>query len=178
MNDNKLRHKILRILSNRTIENDVASLKGEARNVIGISFDNLSEQTKCSDSEIRAVTSLLFTNKEVDLYDMKFKGLYITENGIAAYSTKKYIKVRQNYIIQIIKDSVQIFIPIISMIIALVAVSNNDSGKIDRLETELRKTQLQLTNMVESVQKGQSHTKQTTNEHFEHSPAPRDRVGK
>ena len=55
------------------------------------------------------------------------------------------------------------------MIIALVAVSYNDSEKIDKLETELRKTQLQLTNMEKSVQKELNSTNPNTNEYFEHN---------
>jgi hypothetical protein len=145
MNDNIIRHKVLNILAEKSNKNTVLSFKGENTGEYTVPFETLIAKIKCSETEMVRAISLLLTNKEVYFYNVEFKGFFIEDNGLNAYSTNKYLAIYRNNIFQIAKDVVQIFIPVISMAIALVAVSNNGAKNIDKLETELQKTQLQLT---------------------------------
>jgi len=166
MNDNICRHKILKILSERLIETDVAFVNGEKSNVWAMSFKTISEKTGCSELKIRQVVSVLLENKEVFLNTLEFKGLGVEEAGLSAFSTKKYLNTYKSDIINLLKDIVQIFIPIISMTIALIAVSNSDSEKIDKLETRLQEIQVSITNMEENTEK---YTNKYQNQNFEFS---------
>jgi len=151
MNNDIIRHKVLTILAEKSNNNTILSLNGENTGEYTVSFKDIFANIKCSEVEIVNSVSLLLSNKEVYFYNAEFKGLLIEDIGIGAYSTKKYLNIYRNNIFQIIKDIVQIFIPVISMIIALVAVSNNGTKNIDKLETEIQETQLQLTDMQKAL---------------------------
>lgn len=162
MNDNIVRHRILRELSKITIKNDVKSITQIVNEQYDLTLEELPKRTKCSDIEIRRSVSLLLLNNEVFLLNTEKKGLLIEEAGVSAYSTNKYIKVFYNNIISIIKDVVQILIPVISMIIALIAVANSDSKKSDMLEIKMQKMQIQLKDIGEYIKRQQDNTAKPT----------------
>lgn len=167
LNDNIVRHRILKVLSEKLVENDVAHVNGENSGTWAVSFKEISEKTKCSELKIRQAVSVLLYNKEVFLNNVEFNGLGAEEAGLSALSTNKYLNLNKSNILNFIKDIVQILIPIISMVIAFVAVSNKDNGKIDKLETKLQEMQISLTNTEEYIKKLQDNTLKATNLSFE-----------
>ncbi|GAA4276000.1 hypothetical protein [Aquimarina mytili] len=78
---------------------------------------------KCNRFELEKISSELYQNKEIGYYDYDFKGLYIEEKGVASYSNKKYYSLFINWITDSIKLGVQIFIPVLSLLIAYMALS-------------------------------------------------------
>lgn len=168
MNDNFTRHKILKVLSAKLVENDVAHANGENSGTWAVPFKEISEKTKCSEFKIRQAVSVLLDNKEVFLNNVEFNGLGVEEAGLSAFSTNKYLNIYKSSIINFIKDLVQIFIPVISMAITLIAVSNsNHNVKIDKIETKLQEMQVSLTNTEEYIKKLEDASLEATNPLFE-----------
>jgi hypothetical protein len=150
MNANLIRHKVLEILSAIIVQSDVSIvLHNEETDDFAVSCEDLSKQIGCSVAEIIEANSVLISNKEIGVYNMKFRGCFATIEGVASYSTKKYLNTYKNNIKQKIKDFVQIFIPVISMLIALIAVSasNNQNEKVGRLENEIIEIKSEIRNI-------------------------------
>lgn len=118
MNSNLLRHKLLRILSER-----FAYAEDKSGETLGVSFDEIYRQLKCNETELRILISELLENKEIGYVDDDIIiGLHAWEKGVAAYSTKKYKYVFWKKVFGSISMSVNIIIPVFSFIISCIAL--------------------------------------------------------
>jgi hypothetical protein len=145
MNVNIERHKLLKILSEHFIDIELGVSED---NILGIDFKKLYILLKCDYKKLKIISSELYTYDEIGFYDNKelnTVGLYIKPNGITAYSNKKYKNIFYSRVKNILKDFVQIVIPILSLIVAYFAiqlkiseVNNYNQKQIDTLQKEIK----------------------------------------
>jgi hypothetical protein len=142
MNYTIKKHKLLEILA---IQN-VNVQTGEAKvHVLGISYDEIHKKLNVTHNQLLTLTSELFENKEIGYHNAhNFEGLYAETKGIAAYSTKKYLKLNRKIAIDNIKDIIQIVIPVISLIVAVFAITlkiesfnHKNEERIENLEKRI-----------------------------------------
>lgn len=131
MNDNLKRHRLLQLLSQHFIKVETE----DSSDPIGISFEDLQSKLDCSKIELRRISSTLYDNKEVDYMDIGVVGMFATEKGLSAYSDKKYKRESNLRLKNNIKDLIQITVPLLSLIIAFLALTS----KIDTLNKQNEK---------------------------------------
>ncbi len=140
MNDNLKRHKILEILSKQFIKVETE----DSSEAIGVSFEDLQVKLNCSKIELRRVSSTLYDNKEVDYMDIGLVGMFATEKGLSAYSDEKYKRESNLRLKNNIKDIVQIVVPILSLLIAYLALSFKINKLNEQNEKELKEINKKL----------------------------------
>lgn len=124
-----IRHKILKILAKEYIQNEE---KVDAT-FQGVPFDELCRILHNNYKNLRLDISVLFENKEIDFYEnQNSKGLIINEKGLSSLSEKKYRKIYSKKVVDSLKNFVHIFIPIISVLIAYLALTS----RIDTINSE------------------------------------------
>lgn len=155
MNRNLLRHRLLDILSKQFVFAEESKTEP-----LGVSFDKLYEQLKLSDSELRILISELYESKEIeDFDDDNIIGLALSPTGLTSFSNKKYIDSFWKQILNPVKNSVAIAIPIFSFIISCIAlyISIDTDKSKDKVELNIVKQRLELlekhTNMQQLVPK-------------------------
>lgn len=126
MSDKK-RHEILGYLIEPILEH-----YGSDENIKACSLKEIEEKFKLNPREIWVYVSELIQNKEIVYYNKNFKGFMGTDNGIVSFTTKKYLNRKRNYNRETTKFLLGIFIPVISLLIALFSVII----KIDNINTE------------------------------------------
>src|SRR5574343_1232649 len=134
MNLYKKRHKLLELLSKH--RNNVELNKAKY-NAFGVTFEDIYKSLNCNDDELHIITSELYTSQEIgyhNAYDII--GLFAKEKGLSAFSNKKYLKLWWDNLFNISKNIVQIFIPILSLIIAYVALTTKSSNLQKQSEKE------------------------------------------
>lgn len=138
MNYYKQKHKVLKFL---TFSNN---FQLDENNLLkkGLSFKDILNNLNVSETELNIIISELYENKEIKKGN---DGLIIEKKGISSFSNNFYIKESRNYKLNLIKDYVQIIVPILTSIIAIIAVSNNNTSKIERKLNEIEK-QLKVKN--------------------------------
>lgn len=141
MNINIRRHKVLQILSIKRINGEL----GNRTEPLEVSFDEIYKKLKCNEAVL--IFSKLFSEKEIAYHNaFGVKGLYLTKEGLVAFSNKKYIKEYYSILVGYLKDFVQIFIPILSLCIAFLALSlkhldteKSLNNRIDSLKIDVYK---------------------------------------
>lgn len=76
----------------------------------------------------------MIQNNEIAFYHIKFKGFIGTDIGIVSYTSKKYLERKKNNRRESIKFYLGVFIPLVSLLIALFSILN----KFDRIDTETK----------------------------------------
>lgn len=137
MRYNLKRHLLLKILTNKFVtENEIQPLaKNINSDIVGLSFEEIEKTLKISPIQREMILSELDKSEEVIFFNLKEKGCFINEkNGISSFTDKKYILRNRNIIIGWIKDFVQIVIPVLALIVAILSITT----KIDkfRLQTD------------------------------------------
>ena len=133
MNKNLQRHKLLEILSLQYINSDI-----DPDLNIHVSCKEIYSKLKISEFDLYMIIKELTSNEEIDYYfwnDEDKKGLYAKPNGVTAFTNNKYVRLRNKQLKENIKDIVQIFIPVISLIIAFIALTikfNNNKVENDQ----------------------------------------------
>ena len=136
MNLYKKRHKLLELLSKH--RNNVELNKAKY-NALGVSFEEIYKELKCNDDELHVITSELYTSDEIGYHDAyNIIGLFAKDKGLSAFSNRKYIKLWWDNLFNISKNIVQIFIPILSLIIAYVALTSKSNQFQKKSEKELQ----------------------------------------
>ncbi|MDK2773326.1 MAG: hypothetical protein KYX68_14065 [Flavobacterium sp.] len=136
MNLYKKRHKLLELLSKH--RNNVELNKAKY-NALGVSFEEIYKELKCNDDELHVITSELYTSDEIGYHDAyNIIGLFAKDKGLSAFSNRKYIKLWWDNLFNISKNIVQIFIPILSLIIAYVALTTKSNQIQKKSEKELQ----------------------------------------
>ncbi|MBC7439609.1 MAG: hypothetical protein H7250_06470 [Flavobacterium sp.] len=100
----------------------------------GLSYKDILNNLNVSETELNIIISELYENKEIK---NGHDGLIIEKKGISSFSNNFYIKQSRNYKLNLIKDYVQIIVPILTSIIAIIAVSNNNTSKIEKKINEI-----------------------------------------
>ena len=140
---NLRKHKLLGILSEQYILSEI----GETENKeIGLNDDVILEKLKMSKYKYELIKQSLLDSSEVERHNPRYiLGLYSTLKGVASFNDKKYTKAFFDDIINILKNIVQIVIPILSLFIAYYAiqlkiseVNNYNQKQIDTLLKEIK----------------------------------------
>ncbi|WP_310560266.1 hypothetical protein [Flavobacterium sp.] len=140
---NLRKHKLLGILSEQYILSEI----GETENKeIGLNDDVILEKLKMSKYKYELIKQSLLDSAEVERHNPRYiLGLYSTLKGVASFNDKKYTKAFFDDIINILKNIVQIVIPILSLFIAYYAiqlkiseVNNYNQKQIDTLRKEIK----------------------------------------
>jgi hypothetical protein len=140
MNDNLKRHKILEILSEQFIKVETE----DSSDPIGVSFEDLQAKLNCSKIELRRVSSTLYDNKEVDYMDIGLVGMFATEKGLSACSNDKYKRESNLRLKNNIKDLVQIVVPVLSLLIAFLALTFKINKLNEQNEKQLKELNQKL----------------------------------
>ncbi|RPD93084.1 hypothetical protein EGM88_13620 [Aureibaculum marinum] len=142
MNLELKRHKLLGILSKQ--RNDLELKKAEY-NALGVPFEKIYSELNCNEDELKLITSELYTADEIgyhDAYDIV--GIFAKDNGLSSFANKKYSRIYWKRVSDLTKNAVQIIIPILSLLIAFIALSikieslnKSTDNKIDNLEKQV-----------------------------------------
>lgn len=124
------KHKVLKLLAfSKNFQLDENNLMEK-----GLSFKDILNKLNVSETDLNIIISELYENKEIkNGYD----GLIIEKKGISSFSNNFYIKESRDYKLNLIKDFVQIIVPILTSIIAIIAISNNNTSKVERKLNEI-----------------------------------------
>ena len=150
------RHKLLGILSKQ--RNDLELKKAEY-NALGVPFEKIYSELNCNEDELKLITSELYTADEIgyhDAYDIV--GVFAKDNGLSAFANKKYSRIYWKRISDLTKNAVQIIIPVLSLLIAFIALSikieslnKTTDNKIDNLEKQVIELKSELDKINKNI---------------------------
>lgn len=156
MNLELKRHKLLGILSKQ--RNDLELKKAEY-NALGVTFEKIHKELNCNKDELKLITSELYTEDEIgyhDAYDIV--GVFAKDKGLSAFANKKYYRIYWKRISDLTKNAVQIIIPILSLLIAFVALTSkieslnkSTDNKIDNLEKQVIELKTELNKTIKEI---------------------------
>jgi len=134
-----LKHKLLQILTDPLLD----YYESEKR-FTGKSFQDIESALNIKRRKLWEVASELLDNKEIAYYNVDFDGFIGQDKGLSSCSSKKYFYRNKERIRESIKFYVGIFIPVISLLIALLTImsklkDNND--RIDKFEKKINMLQ-------------------------------------
>lgn len=149
MRNNRKKHKTLKFLSDNFIELNSSTTKNPNFQ-FGKSFEDIESELKLDKLSCEKVYARLELEEEVGVIDTKIKGLHLTQKGLDSYVSKKYLLENENIILSWFKVFVQIFIPIVSLIIALLALSLKFNSITDNIEKKVSAKYKQELEQIES----------------------------
>ena len=119
---------------------------------IEVKFDKICKDLKCNQSTVKLAIEELYVNKEIANIDKYV--LYSTPKGNAAFSSKKYWRIRRTNIFNSIKYWMQVTIPVLSLFIAVIAIYSkvdgmNEASIIKLKEVEKRIEALEKYEVIE-----------------------------
>lgn len=139
MNNNLNRHKLLKILSEQYIK------ANQGNGPLGVSWDELQSRMNCTLDKLMEISAPLYEAEEVARHGAHgVNGVYAKMKGVSSYTTKKYKRENNKLIFDLLKNWVQILIPLISLFVTLYVVisserrMNKKSEEINRLENRLK----------------------------------------
>ena len=137
------RHRLLKLLSDKTVQFNIGKLPQNES--MGIPFEDLMLKMKCDREKLELISSELFLNKEIDYHDYNdVVGLFCDHNGLAAFSNKKYLKLYWTSIKESIKFWLQALIPMLSLLVALFAVTRDFKANNAKTNIQLREMKSQI----------------------------------
>lgn len=154
---NYKRHKLLKHLAFRNIEY-WQKQKGFTNPYM--TFNEICEKLKWNKTELDIIYIQLESQLELEQSVENMNNvLTITEKGILSYSNGKYFNTHTKSIILALKDFAQIFIPVASLGIALMALNIKTNTKEDKtyiieiktIENKLDSLKLQMTKIEKGI---------------------------
>lgn len=149
MNDNKIKHKILEVLSSQSILSDMPDAENRE---IGLDDEVILSKVKVSKVKYELLKFSLFEEKEVERHNPRYTiGLFATTKGVHSFNTRKYIIENQNVLKTKVKDIVQIVIPVLSLIITILVIVTNEvktNKEIESLKLKIEAIQKENKTLV------------------------------
>ncbi len=152
MRYNRTRHSLLKKLSEKFLkEKDNPSNQAD---VIGLTYEEIDLFLKNKKGKRELIFSELEKANEIVFFDLDSKkGCFIElKNGLSALTEKKYLKRNNTIILNWLRNFVQIFIPVASLLITILALSMNieknkkvNDEKIEKLELRIEQLEKSLT---------------------------------
>lgn len=141
---NKNLHKLLKIMYSYGDYPDF----GDHATLGSFSHDELKEKLKLSKVDVALLLRNLVDNNEIKKIEEAI--FIISPLGMKAYTTGKYIKAYRKSIVDNVKDIATIIVPVLSLIVAILAISLKFNGptkeefivlqkKIEKIEKEIKK---------------------------------------
>lgn len=152
MNSNLLRHRLLGILARQYI------IAEKLHKPLGVSFKNIETELKSSESDVRMSLSELYENDEIryhDAYDII--GVHATETGVASFSNKKYWRIYWTNLKDSVKYWFQILVPILSLLVALIAVTHDLKEHNEETSIQLKEMKSQIELLRSQVEQQKIH---------------------
>lgn len=152
MNSNLLRHRLLNILTRQYI------IAEKSREPLGVSFKSIETELKCSESVIRMSLSELYENEEIgyhDAYDIV--GVHATEKGVASFSNKKYWRIYWTNFKDSVKYWFQILVPVLSLLVALYAVTHDFKKHNEETNIQLKEMKSQIESLQSQIEQIKFH---------------------
>lgn len=152
MNSNLLRHRLLGILTKQYI------IAEKSHKPLGVSFKDIEIELKSSDSFVRMSISELYENEEIgyhDAYDIV--GVHATKKGVASFSNKKYWRIYWINIKDSIKYWFQILVPILSLLVAIFAVTHDFKANNVETNTQLQEMKSQIELLQSQIEQLKLH---------------------
>ncbi|MCX7549153.1 hypothetical protein OS188_14440 [Xanthomarina sp. F1114] len=153
-----LSHKILGILIRQRI--NVEIYHKERNVVLGVEYEELKKELDITKEEMFIVTSKLREELEIEPYRVDFEGYFAKPKAVYSYVSRKYLKKTRNEKRENIKYYLQIVIPVVSLLIAFLAITLNilqwqsNKKKSEQeiiLNTELEKLNIRLDYLEEKT---------------------------
>jgi len=161
------RHLLLKYLSkNRTNK----ELRLDKTETLGKSFEDICKKLKVNRFQLHGITSELYESEEILYTNVELKGIFGKRKGIESYYNRKYIKRYFDLILNLLRNFVQIFIPIASLSITILVLSKdmkkeeNKMNRIEQIELEHKKTYKSLQNEIHKMNKDLDSVFQSLNQ--------------
>lgn len=146
MNYNLKRHKLLEILAHQNLN---VQLEKPSYLTIGVSYEEICKDLDVTELELGFLTAELYDNKEIGYHDAyNVEGLFAENKEITAYSNKKYLKLSRKGKIENIKDIIQIVIPVLSVVVAILALTLRLESINSENEKRFQKIEQKINNEV------------------------------
>ena len=152
INLNRKRHFLLKKLSEKFLEQADNNGSNLTADILGLSFEQIDSLLNVKIKERELIISELDINKEIAFYEFKERGCFIDKNGFSALAEKKYINRNQDIYLKWLRNFVQLFIPVASLIIAYVALSMNIAKNKKENNEEIKN----LENRIEQIENRKS----------------------
>ncbi len=172
MRYNLKRHKILESLSKNHFEANSEKRSENFR--LGLSFLEIDRILKVNPFIREKICSKLLSEKEIGYTNTQVTGFFLTDKGFDSYSSEKYIIENNKIIVKYIKNFVQIAIPILSLVIAVLALSlkfnsitKNIEEKVNsKNEKQIKSIELKLDSILnlQNKKKNSSNTLNSKND--------------
>lgn len=149
-------HEILSVLNSYRKEYEESGRKIDE----GLPWNDLADSVNLTSEQLWYVATRLANKKDIEGTDRQSKrGYYITNpQGIASLGTKKYLKERQKNIIDDIKTTAQIIIPVAALMLSIL-IFIKSTNKTDKLEKEMQSINEQLRDIKQYQDKQQNDAK-------------------
>lgn len=160
MNYNRKRHKLLGELAEKLSSNDDPNNKQQEAYEVGMTFEQVDKFFNIKKNERNLILSELFDSNEIVRFESNKvgDGIFIDNAvGNSSFSDKKYIKINQDIFIKWLRNFVQIFIPIASLIITIIVLVKNPKDNYNKLDTEIQT----IKQKVEHIEKVQNKKEQS-----------------
>jgi len=147
MQFNRTRHLLLKKLAEKYIANRDKNGKADR---LGLKMDEIDLLLGHRKKDRDLIISELGKSKEIHAFDINGKGFFITPSeGLSAYSEGKYLKRNNDIILKWLRNFVQIFIPIASLVVAILALSL----KIEKVQQDMEKDVQRINKRIDSLNK-------------------------
>jgi hypothetical protein len=179
MRYNLARHSLLKELAKKfgsfgSNENDESKIQAS---LVGLTLSEIDSHLKLSKAERELVLSGLGDAKEIEAFRDGFDkvaGYFITDNvGLNSFVEKKYLHKNNDIILNWLKNIVQLFIPVASLTVAILALSlkfdsrdkilnqkiESSKDNIIKLNERINNLEFQIKNEDSATRKQNSKTK-------------------
>lgn|GEM_PF-2863471 len=143
MKNDILKHKLLLVLTEPLLD-----YYESEKTFTGKSFEYIESALNLKRRKLWEVASELLDNKEIAYYNVDFEGFIGQDKGLSSCSSKKYFYRNKERVRENIKFYVGIFIPVISLLIALFTIMSKLKDSNDRIDKFEKKI-----DMIQTVQK-------------------------
>tara|TARA_R110002111_G_scaffold261382_2_gene334211 strand:- start:249 stop:761 length:513 start_codon:yes stop_codon:yes gene_type:complete len=143
INLNRKRHKTLKLLSDSFIKFNSNQTESDLK--FGVSFNELMSELKCDRNKLEIIIGTLYLNEEVKYTNVDVEGLISTLKGFNSFLDKKYIKENDKIIINWLRNFVQIVIPVLALVVAVLTLIS----KWDNLKMQSDKELQEVKNIMQ-----------------------------
>lgn len=160
MRYNLTRHLLLKKLSEKYIA--TRDTKRDGADIIGLRLEEIDEILGNRKKDRDLIVSELGNCKEIHAFNIQGKGFFITPSeGLSAFSEEKYLKKNNDIILRWLKNFVQIFIPLVSLLIAVLALWLRINTTNETNRKEMERLELKMNGIEEKVNKIEKQNNQT-----------------
>ena len=145
------KHKLLRIIIGQTLKFDSDELP--ENEPMGVPFESILGELNCDMIQLNLIAAELYMENEISYHDnLGVKGLSCIHYGKIAYSNNKY---RHRYWSDILDFNLkmsQILIPLLSLLVAIIAIVYSRQDKINTKDIEILQSEIRQIKLEQAFQ--------------------------